>query len=86
MLHLRVTVPIRRGLLGIFDNQGHNIRGADFDAFAVEVAIVELAKIDQRLSGIPGLFTSGSGFRAIGIPDCITDGRETAALAAAFVR
>jgi len=45
-----------------------------------------MARIDQRLSGIPGLFTAGSGFRAIGIPDCITDGRETAALAAAFVR
>jgi oxygen-dependent protoporphyrinogen oxidase len=45
-----------------------------------------LAKIDQRLSGIPGLLTAGSGFRAIGIPDCITDGRQTAALAAAFVK
>ena len=45
-----------------------------------------LARIDQRLSGIPGLFTAGSGFRAIGIPDCITDGRETAVLAAAFVK
>ena len=45
-----------------------------------------LARIDQRLAGIPGLFTAGSGFRAIGIPDCITDGRETAALAAAFLK
>ena len=45
-----------------------------------------LAKIDQRLAGIPGLFTAGSGFRAIGIPDCITDGRDTAALAAAFLK
>ena len=38
-----------------------------------------LARIEQRLAAIPGLFTTGSGFRAIGIPDCITDGRETAA-------
>ena len=45
-----------------------------------------LARIDQRLADVPGLFTAGSGFRAIGIPDCITDGRETAALAAAFVK
>ena len=45
-----------------------------------------LEKIDQRLAAIPGLFAAGSGFRAIGIPDCITDGRETAALAAAYVR
>ena len=34
---------------------------------------------------IPGLFLAGSGFRAIGIPDCIADGRETAARAAAFL-
>ena len=30
---------------------------------------------------IPGLFVTGSGFRSIGIPDCIADGRETAARA-----
>ena len=42
--------------------------------------------IDERLSAIPGLFLTGSGFRAIGIPDCIADGRETAARAVAFVR
>jgi protoporphyrinogen oxidase len=30
------------------------------------------------------VFITGSGFRAIGIPDCIADGRETAARAAAF--
>jgi oxygen-dependent protoporphyrinogen oxidase len=44
-----------------------------------------LARIDEGLMGIPGLFITGSGFRAIGIPDCITDGRETAGLAAKFV-
>jgi protoporphyrinogen oxidase len=31
------------------------------------------------------VFVTGSGFRAIGIPDCIADGREVAAKAAAFV-
>jgi len=31
------------------------------------------------------MFLAGSGFRAIGIPDCIADARETAALAAAFI-
>jgi oxygen-dependent protoporphyrinogen oxidase len=41
--------------------------------------------IDQHLASIPGLFVTGSGFRAIGIPDCVADGRETAARAAAFV-
>jgi protoporphyrinogen oxidase len=32
------------------------------------------------------MFLAGSGFRAIGIPDCIADGRDTAARAAEFVR
>jgi oxygen-dependent protoporphyrinogen oxidase len=44
-----------------------------------------LAAIDRRLASVPGLFVTGSGFRAIGIPDCIADGRDTAAHAAAFV-
>jgi oxygen-dependent protoporphyrinogen oxidase len=44
-----------------------------------------VARIERGLLELPGLFVTGSGFRAIGIPDCITDGRETAALAAAFV-
>ena len=44
-----------------------------------------VAAIDRRLASIPGMFVTGSGFRAIGIPDCIADGRETAARAAAFV-
>ena len=44
-----------------------------------------MAAIEQRLAGLPGLFVTGSGFRAIGIPDCIADARETGALAAAFV-
>ncbi|NOT27002.1 MAG: protoporphyrinogen oxidase [Acidobacteria bacterium] len=44
-----------------------------------------VATIEQRLSQVPGLFLAGSGFRAIGIPDCIADGREMAARAAAFI-
>lgn len=44
-----------------------------------------VASIQERLSAVPGLFLAGSGFRAIGIPDCIADGRETAGRAAAFV-
>ncbi len=42
--------------------------------------------IEQRLSSVPGMFLAGSGFRAIGIPDCIADGRDTAARAAEFLR
>jgi oxygen-dependent protoporphyrinogen oxidase len=44
-----------------------------------------VANIDRQLAAIPGMFVTGSGFRAIGIPDCIADGRETAARAAAFL-
>jgi protoporphyrinogen/coproporphyrinogen III oxidase len=44
-----------------------------------------VAAIEQRLAALPGVFLTGSGFRAIGIPDCIADARETAALAAAFI-
>jgi oxygen-dependent protoporphyrinogen oxidase len=45
-----------------------------------------IATIERRAASIPGLFLAGSGFRAIGIPDCIADGRDTAMRAAAFVR
>jgi oxygen-dependent protoporphyrinogen oxidase len=44
-----------------------------------------VATIDRQLASIPGLFVTGSGFRAIGIPDCIADGRDTATKAAAFI-
>jgi oxygen-dependent protoporphyrinogen oxidase len=51
-----------------------------------EVGHVErVAAIDQQLASIPGMFVTGSGFRAIGIPDCIADGRDTAARAASFL-
>jgi oxygen-dependent protoporphyrinogen oxidase len=45
-----------------------------------------IAAIEQRLKGVPGLFLAGSGFRAIGMPDCIADGRATAAAAAGFLK
>ena len=44
-----------------------------------------VARIEERLAALPGVFITGSGLRAIGIPDCIAHGRETAARAAAFV-
>lgn len=47
--------------------------------------VQRIAAIDQRASSVPGLFLTGSGFRAIGIPDCIADGRATALRAAAFL-
>jgi oxygen-dependent protoporphyrinogen oxidase len=44
-----------------------------------------IAAIDEHLARCPGLFVTGSGFRAIGIPDCIADGRATAERAARFL-
>jgi len=35
-------------------------------------------EIDAELAAHPGLDVTGSGFRGIGIPDCIKDGREAA--------
>ena len=39
--------------------------------------------IDRRLRDIGGLYVAGSGFRSVGIPDCIADARRVAAAAAA---
>jgi oxygen-dependent protoporphyrinogen oxidase len=38
-----------------------------------------MAAIDAGLARHPGLFITGSGFRGVGIPDCVADGRATAA-------
>jgi oxygen-dependent protoporphyrinogen oxidase len=35
-------------------------------------------EIDEALAEHPGLYVTGSGFRGIGLPDCVKDGRETA--------
>ena len=37
-----------------------------------------MAAIEARLAAIPGLFVTGSGFRGVGIPDCVADARATA--------
>ena len=36
-------------------------------------------RIEQRLAAIGGIFVAGSGFRSVGIPDCIADARRVAA-------
>ena len=33
--------------------------------------------IERALASHPGLFVTGSGFRGVGIPDCVADGRAT---------
>ena len=37
-----------------------------------------VAAIDRALARHAGLFITGSGFRGVGIPDCVADGRATA--------
>jgi len=44
-----------------------------------------MAELMTRLQSRPGLFAAGSGFEAVGIPDCIEHGRRAAAAAAAYV-
>ena len=45
-----------------------------------------VAAIDNALSRHPGLFVTGSGFRAAGIPDCVADGRRTAGQVAEWLK
>lgn len=44
-----------------------------------------MAAIERALARHPGLFVTGSGFRGVGIPDCVADGRKTGALAAGWL-
>jgi oxygen-dependent protoporphyrinogen oxidase len=44
-----------------------------------------MAAIDRALARHPGLFITGSGFRGVGIPDCVADGRKTGASAAGWL-
>jgi protoporphyrinogen/coproporphyrinogen III oxidase len=37
-----------------------------------------LQAIERALERHPGIFVTGSGFRGVGIPDCVADGRSTA--------
>jgi len=40
--------------------------------------LARLSAIERALARHPGLFVTGSGFRGVGIPDCVADGRATA--------
>jgi oxygen-dependent protoporphyrinogen oxidase len=37
-----------------------------------------IAAIEHALATRPGLYVTGSGFRGVGIPDCVADARATA--------
>lgn len=44
-----------------------------------------MERIERRLSTIPGLFVTASGFRGVGLPDCIKDATAVAERAGAHV-
>ena len=47
--------------------------------------LARVAAIDRVLARHPGVYVTGSGFRGVGIPDCVADARKTAAQAAAWL-
>lgn len=63
--------------------QVHRWRGAGAQHEVGHLA--RIAALESRLARLPGLFVTGSGFRSIGIPDCVADGRTVAARAGAFL-
>jgi oxygen-dependent protoporphyrinogen oxidase len=44
-----------------------------------------LRRIGEELHTLPGIFLTGRGLRVVGIPDCISDGRQVATEAAEYV-
>ncbi|MGE3508408.1 MAG: protoporphyrinogen oxidase, partial [Vicinamibacterales bacterium] len=47
--------------------------------------LARVAAIEQALEPHAGLFVTGSGYRGVGIPDCVADARSTARRAAAWL-
>jgi oxygen-dependent protoporphyrinogen oxidase len=48
--------------------------------------IARVSEIEQRLAVYRGIFVAGSGFRSVGIPDCVADGRAAAASACGTIQ
>jgi oxygen-dependent protoporphyrinogen oxidase len=86
---VQVSLAALQPLLGIegapmFTRVYHWNRGnAQHDVGHLE----RVAAIDRALTTRhPGLFLTGSGFRGVGIPDCVADGRRVGATAADWLR
>ncbi|HMD36918.1 MAG TPA: protoporphyrinogen oxidase [Vicinamibacterales bacterium] len=47
--------------------------------------LARMQSIERALTKHPGLFLTGSGFRGVGVPDCIADGRATGKAVAEFL-
>jgi oxygen-dependent protoporphyrinogen oxidase len=53
----------------------------------MEVGHLErMARLDDAMRALPGVFLTGAGLRGTGLPDTIADGQRTAARAAEYVR
>jgi oxygen-dependent protoporphyrinogen oxidase len=78
---IRVSMDALRPLLGITGEPVMTrIYRWDRASAQHEVGHLDrLAAIERRLAAHPGLYLTGSGFRGVGIPDCVADGRATAA-------
>jgi oxygen-dependent protoporphyrinogen oxidase len=48
--------------------------------------LARVEAIERRLASHGGIFVAGSGFRAVGIPDCVADARRVAAEAGDYLR
>jgi len=48
--------------------------------------IERVLEIERRLDRLPGVYVTGAGFRGVGIPDCVADGRAIARAAVKWQR
>lgn len=48
--------------------------------------LARMERLAAALAATPGLFVAGSGFHAIGVPECIADGRAAGSAAADYVK
>jgi oxygen-dependent protoporphyrinogen oxidase len=84
---VRVSLAALTPLLGI-SGQPHLARVYRWERTSAQHEVghaVRLGAIEQMLAGWPGLFVTGSGFRGVGIPDCVADGRATARQVAQYL-
>jgi oxygen-dependent protoporphyrinogen oxidase len=44
-----------------------------------------MERVDRRLSTLPGLFVSASGFRGVGLADCVKDATAVAGQVASYL-
>jgi oxygen-dependent protoporphyrinogen oxidase len=83
---VQTSLAALRGLLGI-EREPLFSRVYRWDRANAQHEVGHLdrvAAIERRLARHPGLFLTGSGFRGVGIPDCVADGRKVGAQAAAW--